>query len=62
MLIARLFLTRPLVCPKGGANRRIVAFITEVGPVRRILNHLGEPGVPPISHPGPPQAKVTDAG
>jgi hypothetical protein len=43
MLIARLFLTLPLVCPNCGADMRIVAFVTEAAPARRILNHLGEP-------------------
>jgi hypothetical protein len=43
MLIARLFLTLPLVCPNCGADMRIIAFVTEAAPARRILNHLGEP-------------------
>jgi hypothetical protein len=29
------------------ADMRIVAFITEAAPVRRILNHIGEPAEPP---------------
>jgi len=32
-LIARLFLTLPLVCPRYGADMRIRAFITETAPV-----------------------------
>lgn len=47
MLIARLFLALPLVCPRCGADRRIVAFITKAAPVQRILNHIGEPAEPP---------------
>ncbi len=56
MLLARLFASLPLVCPNGGADRRIVAFITETAPVRRILNHIGEPAEPPRIAPalGPP--------
>ena len=33
LLIARLFLTLPLVCPRCGADMRIRAFITETAPV-----------------------------
>jgi hypothetical protein len=52
-LIARLFLTLPLVCPRCGADMRLRAFITQAAPVRRILNHIGEP--PRISPArGPP--------
>ncbi len=56
MLIARLFLTLPLVCPCCGADLRIVAFITVAAPVQRILNHSGEPAEPPRISParGPP--------
>jgi hypothetical protein len=56
LLIARLFLTLPLVCPICGANMRIVAFITETAPVQRILTHIGEPAEPPRIGParGPP--------
>ena len=50
-LIARLFLTLPLVCPRCGADMRILAFITETAPVRRILNHIGEPAEPPRISP-----------
>ena len=56
MLLARLFASLPLVCPNCGADMRIVAFITEAAPVRRILNHIGEPAEPPRIAParGPP--------
>jgi hypothetical protein len=35
---------------------RLIAFITEPGPIRKVLTHLGEPlEPPPVSHaPGPP--------
>ncbi len=56
MRLARLFASLPLVCPNGGADRRIVAFITETASVRRILNHIGELAEPPriASARGPP--------
>jgi len=46
----------PLACPNCGADMRIVAFVTEAAPVRRILNHSGEPAEPPRISParGPP--------
>lgn len=37
----------PLACPGGGGDIRLVAFITEPGPIRKILTHLGEPLEPP---------------
>jgi hypothetical protein len=56
MLLARLFESLPLVCPNGGADMRIIAFVTETAPVRRILKHAGEPVEPPRISParGPP--------
>jgi hypothetical protein len=33
VLIAGLFLTLPLVCPRCGADMRFIAFITETAPV-----------------------------
>jgi hypothetical protein len=50
-LIARLFLTLPLVCPRYGADRRIIAVTTETAPMRRILCDVGEPAEPPRSDP-----------
>jgi hypothetical protein len=39
----------PLDCPTCGGNIRLIAFITDPGPIRKILTHLGEPlDVPPI--------------
>ena len=56
MLLTRLLESLPLVCPRCGADIRIVAFITEAAPVQRILNHIGEPAEPPRIAParGPP--------
>jgi len=63
MLLARLFDAFPLLCPKCGAEMRIIAFITEAMAVREILAHLGEPPSPPriASARGPP-AWYEDAG
>jgi hypothetical protein len=56
MLLARLLQSRPLVCPNCGADMRIIAFITDVAPIERILDHIGEPAEPPRISParGPP--------
>ena len=50
----------PLECPNYGGDIRLIAFITEAGPIQKILTHLGEPLVPPPLSParGPP----TDCG
>jgi hypothetical protein len=47
MLLARIYETLPLVCPNCHAPMRIIAFITEAGTVRKILDHLGESTQPP---------------
>ncbi|MBP8290538.1 MAG: hypothetical protein KAX51_12165 [Chromatiaceae bacterium] len=68
MLLARRFASRPLVCLNRGADRRIVAFMTEATTVQRILSHLGEPAAPPRISPArrppawddPPGAAVPD--
>jgi hypothetical protein len=46
----------PLQCPACGGDIRLIAFITEPGPIRKILTHLGEPLEPPPVSParGPP--------
>ena len=46
----------PLLCPACGGDIRLIAFITEPGPIRKILTHLGEPLEPPTLAParGPP--------
>jgi len=43
-------------CPGCGGDIRLIAFITEPGPIRKILTHLGEPLEPPPVSParGPP--------
>jgi hypothetical protein len=55
-LLARVGEEFPLECPACGGDIRLIAFITEPGPIRKILTHLGEPLVPPLISParGPP--------
>ncbi len=56
MLLARIYETLPLVCPVCQSPMRIIAFITDAGTVRKILDHLGESTQPPRIAParGPP--------
>ena len=64
LLLARIYDRRkslwdevfPLRCPLCGADRRLIAFITDPSTVRDILGHLGEPTAPPRIAParGPP--------
>jgi hypothetical protein len=46
----------PLECPGCGGDIRLIAFITDPGPIRKILTHLGKPLEPPPVSParGPP--------
>jgi len=37
----------PLECPACGGDIRLISFITEPGPIQKILTHLGEPLEPP---------------
>jgi hypothetical protein len=55
-LIARIAEDFPLACPACGGDIRLVAFITDPAPIRKILVHLGEPLEPPPLAParGPP--------
>lgn len=63
LLLARLFESLPLVCPKGGAHRRIIAFLTEAAPLQRILAPIGEPTEPaPIAPARGPPAWDDDLG
>ena len=55
-LMARAGEEFPLECPNCGGDVRLIAFITEPGPIRKILTYLGEPLEPPPVSParGPP--------
>jgi len=37
-----------LLCPACGGDIRLISFIMEPGPIRKIVTHLGEPLEPPI--------------
>jgi len=59
-LIARVGEEFPLLCPACGGDIRLISFITDPGPIRKILMHLGEPlEPPPIS---PARGRPTDWG
>ena len=59
-LMARVGEEFPLECPACGGDIRLISFITEPGPIRKILTHLGEPlEPPPVS---PPRGPPTDWG
>jgi hypothetical protein len=51
VLIARIYEILPLICPECGSEMRLIAFVTEADPLRRILTHIGEPSVPPPISP-----------
>jgi hypothetical protein len=55
-LMARVGEEFPFACPVCGGDIRLIAFITDPGPIRKILAHLGEPLEPPPVSParGPP--------
>ena len=46
----------PLICTRCGGQMRIIAFITEAIPIKKLLSHIGEPTEPPPVSParGPP--------
>ena len=46
--MARVGKEFPLECPGCGGDIRLIAFITEPEPIRKILTHLGEPLEPPL--------------
>ncbi|MCE9629267.1 MAG: IS91 family transposase, partial [Planctomycetia bacterium] len=55
-LMARVGEEFSLECPGCGGDIRLIAFITDPRPIRKILTHLGEPLEPPPVSParGPP--------
>ena len=57
-LMARVGEELPLECPGCGGDIRLIEFITDPGPIRKIQTHLGEPLEPPPLSParGPPAA------
>jgi hypothetical protein len=57
MLLARIYESLPLVCPRCGSSMRVIAFITNASDVKRILEHIGEASEPPPVSPSraPPE-------
>jgi hypothetical protein len=57
MLLARIYESLPLVCPRCGNAMRIIAFIMNASDVKRILEHIGEASEPPPVSPSraPPE-------
>ncbi len=55
-LLARIAERFPVVCPACGGDIRLISFITDPAPIRKILAHVGEPVEPPPVSParGPP--------
>ena len=47
MLMAGIDEVFPLLCPQGGGELKIVAFLTEADPLQRLLIDIGEPATPP---------------
>jgi len=58
MLLARIYECLPLACPECGKPMQIISFILDRPVIERILDHIGEPTVPPPVSPAraPPQA------
>ncbi len=50
MLLARIYEVLPLLCPQCGAEMRIIAFVSESEPIKRLLAHIAEPTTPPPIH------------
>jgi hypothetical protein len=47
MPMARIDEVLALLCPQGGGELKIVAFLTETDPLQRSLIDIGEPATPP---------------
>ncbi len=61
MLLARIYEVLPLVCPHCGGEMRIIAFVSEPEPIKRVLEHIGEASTPPpISRARAPPIEEAD--
>jgi hypothetical protein len=56
-LISKVFQADPLTCRKCGGKLRLIAYVTDAGPIRRILDHLGL-SPPENEKPPPPVPEV----
>ena len=63
LLLARIYAAFPLLCPRGGGEMRIIAFITAALIVQKILTQVGEPtSAPPLAKARrPPLWEMQDA-
>ena len=61
-LLRRVFAVDCLVCPRCSGLMTVIAYITEVAVVTKILTHLGLPSEPPELSParGPAQLELWD--
>jgi hypothetical protein len=62
MLLARIYEVFPLSCHRRGEPMRIMAFMTEVGFFKRILEHLEPTTPPPITSARGPHSATGNAG
>jgi hypothetical protein len=59
-LLARVGEAFPLTCPNCGGDIRLISFITDTVPIRKILSYLVEPLDPP--HVSPARGPPVDSG
>jgi hypothetical protein len=64
LLLARIYESLPLDCPRCGERMRIIAFVLDPPVIERILLHLGEPTEPPAILPArsPLQGEMVASG
>lgn len=55
IMIARIFEVMPLICTRCGKPMKIISFLTEKDTIEHILNHIGEPSIPPHPTRSPPE-------
>ena len=51
MLLGKIFEINPLLCPNCGGEMKIIAFVTDTEPIRKILRHIGERDYAPAISP-----------
>ncbi|HIF61178.1 MAG TPA: hypothetical protein EYQ26_17105 [Rhodospirillales bacterium] len=55
MLLGKIFEINPLLCPSCGGEMKMIAFVTDTEPIRKILRHIGEldhaPSISPSRDP-----------
>ncbi len=60
LLLARIYDSRPLQCPRCGSATTVLAFILDPAVIKRILDHLNLESEPPVTLPArsPPQGEL----